>query len=71
MATEAPLSNRKHCSSVVVSIAGSGMCELTNQRTLGIQGGLKETEAKTVCQTFRQRGNTELCCGTGRKERKT
>ena len=40
---------------VVVSGAGSGVCELTNQKTLGILegGALKRQELK-------QRGNTEL-----------
>ena len=49
----------EHSCSVVVSWAGSDMCDLTNQSRLGIWGrGLKETGAKT--ERFRQRGNTEL-----------
>ena len=42
------------------SSAASGMCELTNQRWLGIHeaGGLKETGAKTG--HFGQKGNTMM-----------
>ena len=44
----------------LLAVMASGMCELTNQRTLGIQegGGLKETGPKT--KRLRQRGNTAL-----------
>ena len=48
-----------HSCSVVVSGAGSGMCNLTNQRRLGIQmGRLKEAVAET--EYFRQKVNKDL-----------
>lgn len=40
---------RKHCGSVVVSDAASGMCNLTNQRLDNQEGGLEEIAAKTNC----------------------
>ena len=46
-------------STALLFAAGSGVCELTNQRRRDIQeGGFKETGAKTEC--FRQRGSIEL-----------
>ena len=42
----------------VVRTEGSGMCELTNQRRLGIGGGLKARGIQT--ESLRKRGKTVL-----------